>query len=145
MVSRQAVGLAPKQGGGRGAMATCYRLSLKSLNRLAGVHSDLVRVVVRAIQISATDFGVHEGMRSIDRQRDLYKDGKSKTMNSRHLYGGAADLWIWPLDWVDYTRWEQMVDAMIRASAELNIPIECGADWKTFKDYPHFQLPRRVA
>lgn len=121
----------------------CYRLSLKSLGRLAGVDSDLVRVVVRALQVCATDFGVHEGLRSIDRQRDLVADGVSQTMNSRHLTGHAVDLWIWPLDWRDFDRWQKLVDAMVRASAELNVPIECGAHWRSLKDWPHFQRPRK--
>ena len=120
----------------------CYRLSVKSLTRLTGVHTDLVRVVVRAIQISATDFGVHEGMRSIERQRDLVADGVSQTMASRHLTGHAVDLWLWPLDWQDFDRWQKLVDAMVRASAELNVPIQCGAHWQSLKDWPHFQLPR---
>jgi peptidoglycan L-alanyl-D-glutamate endopeptidase CwlK len=33
---------------------------------------------------------------------------------------------------------------MKAASAELNIPIEWGGDWKNFKDLPHFQLARRA-
>jgi peptidoglycan L-alanyl-D-glutamate endopeptidase CwlK len=126
-------------------MATCYRLSIRSLKRLEGVHVDLVRVVVRAIQICPTDFSVHEGLRDIVRQRVLVDAGKSQTMNSRHLTGHAVDLWLWPLDWDDYDRWQQLTDAMVRASAELDVPIECGSVWKTLKDWPHFQLPRSIA
>ncbi len=126
-------------------METCYRLSVRSLERLEGVHVDLVRVVVRAIQICPTDFGVHEGLRSITRQRSLVDAGKSQTIRSRHLTGHAVDLWLWPLDWNDLDRWQLLTDAMIRASAELDVMIECGSHWKTLRDWPHFQLPRRTA
>lgn len=69
-----------------------YKLSKKSLDRMKGVHPDLVKVVKRAIQISEVDFTVTEGLRDIERQRELVKSGASKTMNSRHLTGHAVDL-----------------------------------------------------
>jgi peptidoglycan L-alanyl-D-glutamate endopeptidase CwlK len=31
---------------------------------------------------------------------------------------------------------------MKQAAYELNIKIEWGGDWKSFKDGPHFQLPK---
>ena len=38
--------------------------------------------------------------------------------------------------------YSQIATAMKQAAAELNIQIEWGGDWKTFKDGPHFQLSR---
>lgn len=120
-----------------------YKLGTLSLNRLQGVHPDLVRVVRRAIEITDIDFTVLEGLRTLDRQKQLVAKGASKTMNSRHLTGHAVDLapvidglvsWDWPL----YYRLEK---AMKQAAKELGIPIEWGGDWKSFKDGPHWQLP----
>lgn len=124
-------------------MSNCFRLSKKSLKNLKGVHNDLVRVVVRAIQISETDFGVREGLRNLERQKMLVATGKSQTMNSRHLTGEAVDLWLYPLDWSDWDRWNQMARAMKDAAIELGVEIEWGGDWKSFKDGPHFQLKRK--
>ena len=120
-----------------------YVLSKKSLDRLSGVHHDLVEVVKRAIEITEVDFTVLEGVRSKARQEQLVKAGASQTMRSRHLTGHAVDLgayvagqvrWDWPL-------YYKVADAVKKAAAELNVPIEWGGDWKTFKDGPHFQLP----
>lgn len=120
-----------------------FHLSKTSLDRLAGVRLDLVRVVKRAIETTPVDFGVLEGLRSEARQKELVAAGKSTTMHSRHLTGHAVDLvaykdgkisWEWPL-------YSQISLAMKAAAAELLIPLEWGGDWKTFKDGPHYQLP----
>ena len=120
-----------------------FVLSKLSLSRLEGVHPDLVKVVKRAIEITEVDFRVSEGLRSKSRQAELVKAGASQTNNSRHLTGHAVDLvamiglkvrWDWPL-------YHKLADAMKQAAKELNVPIEWGGDWITFKDGPHFQLP----
>lgn len=120
-----------------------FRLSQKSLDRLSGVHPDLVAVVKRAIEITEVDFAVLEGVRSKARQEQLFKQKATKTMNSRHLTGHAVDLgayvggsvrWDWPL-------YYQIADAMKAAAEELDVPLTWGGDWKTFPDGPHFELP----
>lgn len=120
-----------------------YNLSKKSRDRLAGVHPDLVKVVERAIEITEIDFAVLEGVRSKTRQEQLVKAGASQTMRSRHLTGHAVDLgayvagsvrWDWPL-------YHKLAIAVKQAAAELQVPIEWGGDWTTFKDGPHWQLP----
>lgn len=121
-----------------------YILGTRSRQRLSGVHPDLVAVVKRAIQITEQDFTVLEGIRNINRQRELFKAGKSTTMNSRHLTGHAVDLAPWPIDWEDLSRFELVADAMKQASEELNVPVIWGGDWRTFYDGPHFELDRKV-
>ena len=122
-----------------------YKLGPTSLLRLQDVHQDLVRVVERAIELTEVDFTVLEGLRTKERQLQLLKAGATTTMNSRHLTGHAVDLgalvggrvrWDWPL-------YYKIADAMKAASAELDIPIEWGGDWKKFKDGPHWQLPHK--
>lgn len=123
-----------------------FKLSRRSLERLQGVHPDLVKVVLLAIQLTEVDFGITEGVRTIEKQREYYAKGASKTMNSRHLTGHAVDLaayigaevrWDWPL-------YHKLADAMKRAANSLNVPIVWGGDWKSFKDGPHFELDRKV-
>lgn len=124
-------------------------LTQASRERLRGVHPDLVRVVERAAEISPIAFVVTEGVRSLERQRQLYAAKKSRTMRSRHLTGHACDLaamfdedgdgdldltWKWP-------RYVAIAQAVKRAAAELAVPVEWGGDWTTFRDGPHFQLP----
>lgn len=137
-----------------------FKLSKKSMDRLAGVHPDLVAVVHRAISRTDVDFTVLEGVRTPERQRQLVKAGASKTMDSRHLTGHAVDLgavvggqvrWDWPL-------YMKIAEAVRVASTELETPIRWGGTWgllsalqtpitnevlhKKFPDGPHFELPR---
>ena len=121
-----------------------YKLSIRSLQNLSGVHPDLVAVVKRAIQITEVDFTVIEGVRSRERQKQLVAKGASKTLNSRHITGHAVDMVPWPVDWDDLERFEIMADAMKQAADELGIDVEWGGDWRTFYDGPHFQLSRKA-
>lgn len=116
-----------------------YQLGQKSKRTLEGVHPDLVAVVERAISISSQDFSVGEGLRSVERQKELYNTGKSKTMNSRHLTGHAVDLFPYPLSW-DWEYFYPIADAMKQAADDLGVALEWGGDWKGFPDGPHFQL-----
>jgi peptidoglycan L-alanyl-D-glutamate endopeptidase CwlK len=123
-------------------------LTAASLKRLEGVHPDLVKVVKRAAEITTQPFQVTEGLRSLNRQRELVRKGASRTMRSRHLaapngLGHAIDLvamiggrvsWEIPL-------YHRLADAMKKAARELGVPIEWGGDWKGFFDGPHIQLP----
>ena len=120
-----------------------YTLGKRSLQNLSGVHPDLVAVVKRAIEITEQDFSVIEGIRNINRQRELVKTGKSTTMNSRHLTGHAVDLAPWPISW-DWEYFYPIADAMKAAAEELDINLEWGGDWKSFPDGPHFQLSRKT-
>lgn len=116
-----------------------YHLGNKSLQKLEGVHPDLVAVVKRAIEITEQDFSVIEGLRSYERQRELVNKGASKTMNSRHLTGHAVDIAPYPLSW-DWQYFYPIADAMKDAAQELGIDLEWGGDWTSFKDGPHWQL-----
>lgn len=120
-----------------------FALSSRSVERLHLVHPDLVCVVKRALAESDLDFTVLEGRRTVERQKELFAKGATKTMNSRHLTGHAVDLapviggqvsWDWPL----YHRLAKVVKA---AAAKEDVPITWGGDWKSFKDGPHWELP----
>ena len=121
-------------------------LGHRSLARLEGVHLDLVRVVKKAAAMSPLDFTVLEGLRTLERQKQLSQLGATKTLNSRHLTGHAVDLapmiggavsWDWPL-------YHRLAKIIKEAAVAENVPIEWGGDWRTFKDGPHWQLPWKI-
>jgi len=116
-----------------------YKLGNSSIQKLEGVHPDMVAVIKRAIEITEQDFSVIEGLRSYERQKELVKKGASKTMNSRHLTGHAVDIAPYPLSW-DWEYFYPIADAMKDAAQELGIDLEWGGDWKSFRDGPHWQL-----
>ena len=122
-----------------------YSLGVRSKARLKGVHPDLVKVVEKAIQLTTVDFTVLEGMRDAVRQKKLVESGASQTLNSRHLTGHAVDLGAWVDDQVDWSwpLYHKINAAMQEACKLVGVPIEWGGNWRTFKDGPHFQLPRK--
>lgn len=118
-------------------------LTPRDMQRLSGVHPDLVRVISRAR--ASEDFIVTEGLRSTERQRQLVAAGASQTMASRHLTGHAVDLaalvggvvrWDWPL-------YDRLAQTVKKAAAEEEVAIVWGGDWPKFRDGPHFELEWR--
>jgi peptidoglycan L-alanyl-D-glutamate endopeptidase CwlK len=118
------------------------RYSKRSLGNLKGIHPDLRRVIDRALQESPLDFIVIEGLRTMQRQRELVATGASQTMNSRHLTGHAVDLlpigkdgpaFDWPL-------YDKLGPAVKAAADAEGVEIKWGGDWTKFRDGPHFQL-----
>lgn len=142
-----------------------YTLSARSRSRLVGVHPDLVRVVEEAIRLTTVDFAVLEGVRTPERQRELYAQGRTKpgpivtwTKTSNHFaaadgYGHAVDLVPSPVDWEGPTRFpkfDAIAKAMFAAANKLGIAIRWGADWdqdgnlrdRGESDSPHFELAK---
>ncbi len=123
------------------------KFSARSLKSLKGIHPDLRRVIDRALQESPLDFVVIEGLRTVERQKELVASGASKTMDSRHITGHAVDLVpIGPngkaaFDWPLYNKLAPAVKAAAEAEG---VALDWGGDWKSFKDGPHFELDRKV-
>lgn len=121
-----------------------YKFSKRSEKNLIGVHPDLVSVAKKALSISQQDFAVICGVRTVEEQKMLVKLGKSKTMNSRHLTGHAID--VVPVLDGGKISWESryffsIADAFFSAGIALEVRVEWGGEWKSFVDFPHFQLP----
>lgn len=141
-----------------------FALGLKSIERLRGVHPNLVRVVYRAIEISTVDFTVTEGVRTKEKQAELYAHGRTApgpivtwTMNSKHVlqedgFGHAVDVPPYPISWEstpeNLARFDAVAAAMLEAAKQLNVKIRWGGNWdgddrpheKGESDGPHFEL-----
>jgi peptidoglycan L-alanyl-D-glutamate endopeptidase CwlK len=120
-----------------------YVLGTASRAHLDGVHPKLVAVVERAIQITAQDFTVHEGLRTLAQQKLNVAKGVSRTLASKHIpqpdgYGHAVDLVPW-VDGKPQWLWGEPKDkvggcyaiaaAMRQAAAELKTDIRWGGAW----------------
>lgn len=146
-------------------MTDLFRLGTRSENNLVGVHPDLVKVVRLALIISSVDFAVIEGLRTLERHRFLYSQGRTRagnivtwTMQSKHLkqpdgYGHAVDLLpvnpdTGKADWNYREGFIEINRAMAAASQKLSVATRWGADWnrngKAFEkgetDSPHHEL-----
>lgn len=119
-----------------------FNFSKASLDKMNGVNSKLVILMKEAIKNSPYDFKITEGLRTVERQKELVKTGKSKTMNSYHLKGKAVDIAVLidnKITW-DFKYYKEVANHIKEIARKLGYVITWGGDWKTFKDGPHFQI-----
>jgi len=107
-------------------------LSARSRERLLGVKPELSDTVKRALELSPIDFGVTEGKRSIERQKELVARGLSQTMNSKHLSGNAVDLVAYLSGRVcwEMSAYDELADAMKQAAKETGVAVRWGGAWQ---------------
>lgn len=136
-----------------------FKLSEKSINKLEGVHEDLARVVKRAIEITSVDFMVTSGLRTLCEQKELYARGRrgiegekivTWTMASSHLSGKAVDLgvvingkYVNGDTKDELALYGLVANAMLKAAAELQVPLIWGGSWTKNPDAAHFELNRK--
>ncbi|MGJ6853023.1 M15 family metallopeptidase [Listeria monocytogenes] len=122
------------------------KLNVAGMNKTT---SDKTRNVIKKMAKQGIYLCVAQGYRSKTEQNALYAQGRTKPGSvvtnakggqSNHNYGVAVDLCLYSNDgkkviWESTTsRWKKVVSAM---KAE---GFKWGGDWKSFKDYPHFEL-----
>ena len=129
--------------------------SSRSQERLDTCHPDLVALFTEVIK--HYDCTVLEGSRSQERQRELVRTGKSKTMNSKHLTSPslACDVVPYPIDWsrLGQERMRHFAGFVFGVASQLGLAIRWGGDWsgdamltrdglrdQSFMDLPHYEL-----
>ena len=130
-----------------------FKFGKSSLGKLDDIDPDLRLVMMEAIKLTVIDFGITEGMRSLERAEQLKTDGLSKVgSKSKHCLGKAVDIVAydgsrvtWDLDF-----YEEIAQAVGEVSELLDIPIRWGGSWVTgdfklnrdmsFIDAVHFEL-----
>ena len=138
-----------------------FKFSSKSLDNLVGVHPELVDIVHDVMALQVMDFSVIEGLRSVEQQEIYVQQGRSRTMNSKHLkqdtgYSHAVDLYPYPIDMKlvnrgdmrEISRFGMLAGLMLSCAKQRGITLTWGADWDrdgvvldhTFYDAPHFQI-----
>ena len=108
-----------------------FKLSQRSLSKLAGVDEDLVAVVKHAITVTKIDFGVICGVRTVAEQKELVAKGASKTMKSKHLEGRAVDLmaYIGSRGSWELNLYDEIADAMKEGAHAVGVDLRWGAAW----------------
>jgi peptidoglycan L-alanyl-D-glutamate endopeptidase CwlK len=131
------------------------KLSKKSIAKLYTCHPDIVKVMGAAIVDSPYDFMITHGHRSLEEQAGLYAKGRTApgrivtyldghNKKSRHnlVPAMACDIAVFvekKLTW-DETYYKIVAGHIKIVAKKLGIALKWGGDWKTFKDYPHFEL-----
>lgn len=119
-----------------------FRLSEKSLKILATVDPKLQNLIKASIANSPYDFKVIEGIRTLERQKELFAQGFTKTLKSYHLRGKAVDIAVivnGKVTW-DFKFYKPVADHIKQEARKLGYIITWGGDWKSIKDGPHFQI-----
>jgi len=141
----------------------------KSLAELATVESELRRVVMRARSWSKVAFEVSQGQRTIEQQRQYFREGKSKVnpdayptkealyAAAKHVTGPGAplsravDVFVPGQEGGAYDKHAlcYIAGVMEAAARSMDIKIRWGGDFDrdgillekgTFHDLPHFEL-----
>ena len=115
------------------------------MDRLEGVHPDMTAVVERAIKLSKVDFGVTQGVRTLEEQKANVAAGRSQTMRSKHLlqddgFSHAVDVvaYVGPdVSW-ELNLYDDICDAFKEAAKEVGCSIKWGAAWSEgdIRTYP---------
>ena len=128
--------------------------------RLFGVDQRLQAVVRAAAQlVLPNDVQVIEGVRTLERQKQLYAQGRTApgaictwTLQSKHIGGLAVDVALLQVDgsinWNDPAGFDRLAEAMFTASRQVGVRLRWGADWdqdgnpreRGESDSPHFEL-----
>ena len=123
-----------------------YELSHNSMMRLRDIDPRLIELVEEILWY--IDVSVIEGRRTLERQKELYREGKTKTMNSKHLDGKAVDLYPYPVPRLpngeidsNAKAWNTMGEVALKCAGALGLPeIMWGGLWTSFVDKPHFEI-----
>ena len=120
-----------------------------SKSRLSTCHPLIQLVCNRIIETYDITIVQYGGFRTAAEQQRLFERGASKVEwpDSKHNntfegrpYSLAVDIGPWPLDWDNLPEFHHMAGRVLQAADDLGIRLIWGGHWKTFKDYPHFEL-----
>ena len=125
-----------------------FKLGKNSINNLAGVDGRLIAIADLAIELTNIDFGIPStgGLRTEADQAKLFADGVSKAdgvnNKSYHQSGKAMDVYAYvdgKASW-DKLHLAVIASAMLQASSQLGYKLKWGGLWKSWQDYPHFEI-----
>lgn len=138
------------------------KFSHRSIDSLKGVHPNMVKLMTESIKETPFDFTITEGVRTVERQKQLYAQGRTTKgiivtnvdgvkKKSNHQpksdgYGHAVDLYPFYNGSVQVSDKDviprlKSISTHIKSVAEcLGIGLTWGGDWKNPYDPPHFEL-----
>jgi peptidoglycan L-alanyl-D-glutamate endopeptidase CwlK len=130
-----------------------FKFGTRSLEMLEQVHPDLALVMKETIKLTPIDFGITEGMRSIERAEQLQREGASKVgSKSLHCQGRAVDIVCYnqgKVTW-DLEFYEAVAQVVGEVCEITDIKIRWGGSWiagdfklnrdMKFIDAVHFEL-----
>ena len=138
-----------------------FSFSRNSLDKMNGVHPNLVVFMKELIQVSPFDFKITSGMRTAQEQAELYKQGRDKPGSvvtnadgykycSNHQekidgYGYAVDVCILKytskgdVDW-NFKYYKELYEIAKKNGLLDKYGVEWAGNWKDFQEGAHFQI-----
>lgn len=140
-----------------------YEFGETSKQKLATCHQDLQMIMGLAIMVSKVDFGIAEGYRSLEKQMQYFREGKSKIdgvkVKGKHnsMPSLAVDIYpfvngkaLWEDEHLSYLAGviESVAQTLLR-DGDIHHRIRWGGNWdmdgellidQSFDDRPHFEL-----
>ena len=142
-----------------------FKFGERSEKNLATCHEDLQKIHREAIKTSKVDYGISEGHRSLERQKELFDEGKSRidgiSKKGKHNYfpSQATDVYAYVSGRKDlafdkvhlaYIAGHIMETARrLYETGEIKHQLRWGGNWdgdgtllvdQSLKDMPHFEL-----
>ncbi len=142
-----------------------FQFSSRSLLNLETCHPKLIQVAQKALSVSPYDFGITEGHRSTERQKELYDtvdaagnrltliDGIKKKGN--HNYSPSRAFDFLPSGnvnglpvWQDVQRFSVIAGVILATGNSMGVGLRWGGDWdgdgnakdQQLYDLPHIEL-----
>ena len=140
-----------------------YKFGNRSKSKLSTCHKDIQLIMNEAIKITNVDFGIAEGYRSIEKQQQYFKEGKSKidgvNKKGKHNYSPSLAVDIYPY-FENGAKWDNehlsylsgiihAVSEMLLTDGKISHKVRWGGNWdmdgvilidQSFDDRPHFEL-----
>ena len=121
------------------------KLTAPAQKRLNAAHPLLIKLFTACLaDPKCPRFTVLDSQRDRQAQERAFSLGHSKAHFGQSAHNWtpalALDVVPYPIDWDDLPRFK-VLGAFVEAKArQLGIPMSWGGRWKSFKDYPHYQL-----
>ena len=128
------------------------RLGSRSLKNIVGIDTRLSMVLGMVLARGKVDLTITDGFRTVEDQRKLYAQGRSRKGNivtntdgvkkkSYHQSGKAVDFIPYPFKgWNDLESFKKVGEELKFCADFLGFKCSYGGNWNSFKDYPHFQI-----
>ena len=117
------------------------KFSKSSRRRLNSAHIDF-KILFNAV-IKRIDCKVICSYRNENAQNRAYNEGNSpfRFPDSKHNQKPslAVDVVPWPLDWTNIDSFIELGRIVKEEAEKYKIDVDWGGDWKTLKDYPHWE------
>ena len=132
-----------------------HKFGATSKSNLSECHPSLISLAYLFLRRSPYDLGIHCGARTLQKQRLLIEQGKSWTLDSKHLPSQPADyttsrqvshafdyhIYVnGVIDWDIETYKELTRDYLLPSAEYLGISVAAGALWTHTPDGPHVEL-----